>query len=181
MKITFRYVRPLTVPYARAHGPYVASTRVAWQTMGRWLDAQGARPRMRVSYGLFRDNPRVTAPELLRYDACIPLAGGFEEYEGAGINRQVLQGGTLAIYMHVGPIETTGELFSQLHAKELPERGLSVDADRPFLAVYLTDPTVTPEQHRRTELCVPVVPIRTPIASNGGEPLIAPEVLLAIA
>ena len=95
MKITYRNVRPLMVLYARAHGPYVTGTRAAWQSMGRWLYAHGARPRMRVSYGVFRGNPRVTAPELLRYDACIPLAAGLEEDGEVGIRRQVLTRGNL--------------------------------------------------------------------------------------
>jgi len=181
VKIIYRNVRPLTVLYARATGPYVNGTCAAWQNMGRWLDAQGARPRMRVSYGVFRDNPRITAPELLRYDACIPIATGLDEDEDAGIRRQTLQGGAYAVYTHVGAIEETGELFSDLRRKEIPARGLTVAEDRSFLAAYLTDPTITRESHRRTELCVPVVPIRTPIANNDGQPLIAPEVLLAIA
>lgn len=181
MKITYRYVRPLTVLYARALGPYVTGTCSAWQTMGRWLDAQGARPSMRVSYGVFHDNPRTTAPELLRYDACIPFVPGLEEDETTGIRRQVLRGGALAVCTHVGPIEETGTLFSNMHRKGIPARGLTVAQDRPFLAVYLTDPTVTPERHRRTELCVPVDPTRMPVASNDGQHLVSPEVLLAIA
>ena len=181
MKIISRHLRPLTVLYARAFGPYVTGTRAAWQTMGRWLDANGTRSRMRVSYGLFRDNPRITAPELLRYDACIPLVVGLEEDHAAGVSREVLPGGTYAVHTHVGAIEATGALFSDLYRNEIPARGLTIDEDRPFLAVYLTDPTVTRESHRRTELCVPVLPVRMPLASNDGEPLVAPEVLLAIA
>ena len=109
----------------------------------------------------------------------LPL--GSRKTREMGIRRQVLRGGTYAVYTHVGSIEETGELFSDLRRKEIPARGLTVAEDRSFLAVYLTDPTITRESHRRTELCVPVVPIRPPVASNDGEPLIAPEVLLAIA
>jgi AraC family transcriptional regulator len=159
----------------------VASTQAAWQTMGQWLDDQGARPLMRVSYGVFRDNPQTTALELVRYDACIPLAVGLEEDAEAGIRRQVVRGGAYAVYTHVGPIEETGKLFSDLYRKEIPARGLSAENDRPFQSVYLTDPTVTPGKYRRTELCVPIASVRMPLASNDGEPLIAPEVLLAIA
>lgn len=181
MKIAYRYVRPLTVLYVRALGPYVTSTRSAWQTMGDWLDAQGARPSMRVSYGVFHDNPRTTAPELLRYDACIPFVAGLEAGENALVRRQVLRGGAFAVCTHVGAIEETGAIFSDMHRKGIPARGITVAQDRPFLAAYLTDPTVTPEKHRRTELCVPVVPTRMPVASNDGRHLVSPEVLLAIA
>jgi hypothetical protein len=48
----------------------------------------------------------------------------------------------------------------------VPKRGLSVDYDRPFMAIYLNDPALTREIHRRTELCIPVLPIRMPLSSN---------------
>jgi hypothetical protein len=48
----------------------------------------------------------------------------------------------------------------------VPKRALSVDYDRPFMAIHLNDPAITREVHRRTELCVPVVPIPMPLASN---------------
>jgi DNA gyrase inhibitor GyrI len=181
VKIQNRYVRPLTVLYARSMGPYATATRDAWRTMGCWLDARDARSLMRISYGLFRDNPRTTAPQLLRYDACVPLVFGLEEDAAAGIRRQTLPGGAYAVHTHTGAIEATGAAFSQMRRDEIPARGLQIDSDRPFLAVYLTDPTVTVEKYRRTELCIPVVPILTPIENGDDAPLIAPEVLLAIA
>ena len=42
----------------------------------------------------------------------------------------------------------------------------SLDYDRPFLTIFLNDPSITREMHRRTELCVPVLPVRMPISSN---------------
>jgi DNA gyrase inhibitor GyrI len=144
-------------------------TTEAWKTMGRWLDGRRARPHMRVSYGLFRDNPRQTPAELLRYDACIPMAAGLEDDPAAGIRRQFLPGGAFAVYTHVGGFETTGQLFSQLYREEIPARGLEADEDRPFLAIYRTDPTVTREQFQRTELCVPVLPLPVSHASNDDE------------
>jgi AraC family transcriptional regulator len=181
VKIANRYIRPLTVLYARSMGPYATATRDAWLTMGGWLDARNARSLMRISYGLFRDDPRTTAPECLRYDACIPLVFGLEDDRAAGIGRQTLPGGAYAVHTHTGAIEATGGPFSQMRRDAIPARRLQIDTDRPFLAVYLTDPTVTLEKYRRTELCVPVAPIRTPLESNDDAPLVAPEVLLAIA
>ena len=34
------------------------------------------------------------------------------------------------------------------------------------MTIYLNDPSVTREMHRRTELCVPVLPIRMPLSGN---------------
>lgn len=169
MRVTYRYIRPLTVVYARSMGPYSESSRAAWRHLMAWVDRQNARSRVKQAQGFFRDNPRVTAPELLRYDACIPVAYGFDADPEAGIGRQTLPGGAYAVHTHVGSYAEAGEVFSQLHHDIVPKRGLSVDYDRPFLAVYLNDPAITREMHRRTELCVPVLPVRMPLSSNDDE------------
>lgn len=171
MKIAYRHMRPMTVLFARSTGPYAAAAEEAWRTMGQWLDARRARPLMRVSYGLFRDDPRTTAPELLRYDACIPLVIGLEDDGTGGIGRQILPGGAYAVRTHVGAIEATGQIFSELLRREIPARGLTIDEERAFLSVYPTDPTVPREMHRRTEICVPVYPLRMPLAGNSDAPL----------
>jgi DNA gyrase inhibitor GyrI len=124
---------------------------------------------MRVSYGLFRDNPRRVAAEILRYDACIPLVMGLQEDPAAGLHRQMLPSGTFAVHTHIGGLEPTGRLFSHLYREEIPARGLKVDADRPFLAIYRTDPTRTRDQFQRTELCVPVFALPVSCPNNDDE------------
>jgi len=166
VRVTYRYIRPLTVLFARSMGPYRASTLEAWQTMGAWLEARGTRKRVKQGYGFFRDNPEITAPELLRYDACVTVMPGLEADPAAGIGRQTLPGGAFAVYTHTGPYAETGTLMSHLHREIVPKRGLSVDYDRPFVAIYLNDPLLTREVHRRTELCVPVLPVRMPLSGN---------------
>ena len=47
-------------------------------------------------WGLFHDNPQMTSPELLRYDACVEARSGLNADPAAGICRQVLSGGTYA-------------------------------------------------------------------------------------
>ena len=128
--------------------------------MNGWLNERNLRHRLRHTYGFFHDNPATTAPALLRYDACVPIAPGLEADEAAGIARQTLPGGAFAVYTHVGAYEEMGALLSELHRRAVPQRGLKVDYARPFVAVYLNDPTVTRQMHRRTELCVPVLPVR---------------------
>jgi AraC family transcriptional regulator len=166
VRVTYRYIRPLTVVYARGTGPYEASCREAWQRMNGWLDRRQARSRVKQGYGYFRDNPRLTAPELLRYDACVPVTFGLDPEPETGIGRQTLPGGAYAVHTHVGSYAEIGELFSQLHREVVPKRGLSLDYDRPFVTIYLNDPSITREMHRRTELCVPVLPVRMPLSSN---------------
>ena len=59
-----------------------------------------------------------------------------------------------------------GEAFSKMRRITVAKRGLSIDFGRPFVAIYLNDPLVTREVHRRTELCIPVMPMRMPLSSN---------------
>ena len=64
------------------------------------------------------------------------------------------------------PTRDTGEAFSKMRRVTVAKRGLSIDFGRPFVAIYLNDPLVTREMHRRTELCIPVMPMRMPLSSN---------------
>jgi AraC family transcriptional regulator len=124
-----------------------------------------ARRQVKRAFGLFRDNPQTTPAELMRYDACVQMTPGWVADQEAGIGRQTLAGGTYAVHTHVGSYGSLGGLFSQLHREFVPRQGLSVDYDRAFLAIHLNDPQTTREVHRRTELCVPVIPL--PMAMRG--------------
>jgi AraC family transcriptional regulator len=166
VRVTYRYIRPMTVVYARSMGPYETSSREAWSRMNGWLDRRQARSRVKQGYGYFRDNPRLTAPELLRYDACVPVTFGLDPEPDDGIGRQTLPGGAYAVHTHVGPYSEIGPLLSCLHGEIVPKRGLTLDYDRPFVTIYLNDPAITREMHRRTELCVPVLPVRMPLSGN---------------
>jgi len=169
VRVGYRYIRPVTVLFARSMGPYQVSSREAWPMLGAWLDRHKVRHLAKLGYGYFHDNPLTTAPDLLRYDACVPMIPGFDADPSAGIGRQTLPGGAFAMHTHVGSYDTVGELFSRLHREVVPKRGLAVDYDRPFVAIYLNDPAITREMHRRTELCVPVIPVRMPLCSNDDE------------
>jgi AraC family transcriptional regulator len=179
LRVTYRYLRPMTVVYARGTGPYKLASEEAWARLNAWLARHEARPRVKQAYGYFRDNPRRTANDLLRYDACVPLMFGLEADAEAGIGRQTLPGGAYAVHTHVGSYAEVGELFSRLHMDVVPKRGLSLDYDRPFMTVHLNDPTLTREMHRRTELCVPVLPVRMPRSSNDDDALAANERLIS--
>jgi len=166
VRVAYRYIRPLTVVYVRSTGPYAASSAQAWQQMNAWLDSHRLRRQVKQGYGFLHDNPRLTAPELLRYDACVPVIAGLDGDGGSGVGRQTLQGGAYAVQTHVGSCAHLGQLYAQLHREIVPKRGLCADYDRPFITIYLNDPTVTREVHRRVELCVPVLPVRMTFPSD---------------
>jgi AraC family transcriptional regulator len=167
MRIIYRQTPPATMLYVRALGPYAESSREAWRQLEGWLDHHHARKGLRFGFGILHDNPKTTAPELIRYDACIPLAPLADLPPVEGIARRTLPAGTWAVHTHVGAYGEVGDVMSTLHRDLVPNRGLRVDYDRPFMVVYLNDPRVTREVHRRTELCIPVVAI--PMARAGND------------
>jgi AraC family transcriptional regulator len=179
MRVTYRYLPPTSVFFARGFGPYRSSCNAAWQRLDAWLDESGARRRVRQAFGIFHDNPRTTAPELVRYDACVPARSCADIEPGRGIHRQTLPGGACAVHVHTGPYANTAQLFSRLHTEMVPKRGLTIDYGRPFLAIYLNDPRTTPEVHRRTELCIPVVPM--PMSASSNDDSLAASDAIAIA
>jgi AraC family transcriptional regulator len=160
VRVTYRHIRPVTVIFARATGGYHVAARDAWERLNSWLTQHDARRHIKRGFGLFHDNPQATAPELLRYDACVELMTGIDAEPAAHIGRQTLGGGTYAVHTHVGGYEQVGGLLSQLHREWVPKQGLAVDYDRPFMAIHLNDPLRTREVHRRSELCIPVLPLR---------------------
>jgi AraC family transcriptional regulator len=159
VRVTYRYIPPLSVLYARRLGPYPSSAHAAWLAMNRWLELRQLRRQVIRGFGFLHDNPQCTPPELLRFDACVMVRTNVQADAEAGIGRQMLEGGTYAVHPHIGSYATAGRVLSDLHRDVVPKRGLLVDYDRPFIVAYLNDPLVTREVHRRTELCVPVLPI----------------------
>ena len=183
MRVAYRQIRPAAVLYARSTGGYQASAKDAWDRLNAWLARHEVRRQVKRGFGLFHDNPEVTPPELLRYDACVELITGIDADPAAGICRQMLSGGTYGVHTHVGGYQQVGGLLSGLHRDWVPKQGLAVDYDRPFMAIHLNDPHVTREMHRRTELCIPVLPISVSLpAENTGtdEDFVSPLMRRAI-
>jgi AraC family transcriptional regulator len=149
----------VSVVHVRCTGPYHTSAVEAWQKLHQWLAKNELSRRMKRGFGLFHDNPQITRPEQLRYDACTDIGAGVDPDFAEGMGRQTLPGGAYAVHVHVGSYDAIGQLFSELHREWVPKQGMKADYDRPFLAIHLNDPVMTREVHRRTELCVPVMPL----------------------
>lgn len=167
MRITYRYIRPCAVLYFRSVGAYAQSVEKAWLGITSWLEATNARHLVRRGFGVFHDDPTTTASDALRFDACIIAAEGAPDADpDAGVGWCTLAGGAYAVHTHIGEYQGTGSLFSKMRHETVAKRGLSLDLGRPFVAIHLNDPIFTRAVHRRTDLCVPVLPIRLPLSDN---------------
>jgi len=156
MKVEIKTIDPVRVAFVRHTGPYdeVGET---WGRLCAWAGPRGLLgPDMRM-FGASHDDPEVTPPEKIRYDACLAVD---EDFEGEGeIGIQILAGGDYAVTLHAGPYQKLGDtyaaLFGQWFAPTTHEPG-----DSPCLEFYLNDPENTPPEDLLTEICVPIAGTR---------------------
>jgi AraC family transcriptional regulator len=153
MKITIVDRQPTTVAYLRHVGPYGRPLADFWMTkVAPWMETNGLMGRPR--YGISHDDPGITAPEKLRYDAAVEVPNGFV---GAGDHQMtVLPGGKYACGSFKGTNEQVGEAWAWLLRDWLPASGMQLDS-RPFFEYYPIDASFDQATGEfESELCIPV-------------------------
>lgn len=156
MKVTIVERQPTTVAYLRHVGPYGSAVSQFWITkVDPWMETNGLYGRPR--YGISLDDPGITAPEKLRYDAAVEVPSDFA---GAGeYQKTVLPGGKYAVGKFKGNDAEVGEAWNWLLRDWLPASGMQLDS-RPFFEHYPVEATYD----RKTgafecEICIPVTPL----------------------
>ncbi len=140
------------VAYVRHTGPYIECAK-AWETLcGNPKVASTFGPNSQFM-GLCYDDPDVTAPEKIRYDACVTVQEGFQPIDA--IQVQKIEGGKFASVVHQGSYKKLHETYKWLFSQWLPNSNEN-PKDMPSLEVYLNDPTETPEEDLRTEIRIPL-------------------------
>ena len=115
------------------------------------------RPLGKPRYGISHDDPDVTAPEKLRYDAAVEVG---PDFVGAGSHHKtVLPGGRYAVGKFDGNDREVGEAWAWLIRDWLPDSGMQLDS-RPFFEHYPVGSQYDEATGRfECEICIPVVPL----------------------
>lgn len=140
--------------FMRHIGPY----QEVGQTWGRfcgWVGQNGLFGPNTKLFGMSHDDPEVTPPDKLRYDACIVVGDDFEPRDDVGV--QEVAGGEYAVALHCGPYENFKQTYAAIYGQWIPANGRE-PADGPAIEVYLNDPNSTKPEDLRTEVCVPLKP-----------------------
>lgn len=153
MEVRIENIEPTKVIFVRHTGPY-QDCETAWNTLCGWACPKGLCEVGTSKFiGVCYDDPQVTPPEKIRYDACIVID---REVEGEGeIGTQTLEGGEYAITTHKGPYTTIEKSYAQLMGQWLPQSGKQL-RNAPCFEVYLNDPKATPPEDLLTELHLPL-------------------------
>lgn len=156
MKVTIVDRQPTTIAYLRHVGPYGKAVSDFWiKKVAPWMETNGLYGRTR--FGISRDDPGVTAPEKLRYDAAVEVP---ETFVGAGDHQKtVIPGGKYAVGRFRGNDIQVGDAWAWLLREWLPASGMQLDS-RPFFEAYPVDVTYDRKTGEfECDICVPVTPL----------------------
>jgi len=152
LEVRVERVPPTRVIFVRHVGPY-KECGTAWCTLYQWAFPKGlCLPTSKV-IGLAHDDPEVTAPAQLRYDACITVGQNVEP--GGNVGVQEIAGGEFAITRHHGSYEGLPQTYFRLCGEWLPASGREVRS-APAFEVYINNPQVTPPDKLLTDVYLPL-------------------------
>ena len=153
MQVELRTLPKTRIAFVRHVGPY-DEVSATWETLTDWAGLNGLFDGETQFFGACFDDPEVTSPERLRYDACITVGGDCEADGEIGI--QVLRGGRYAVTLHEGAYSRLGETYAALFGRWFATQSYE-PGPAPCFEFYLNDPDSTEPDDLLTEVWVPVV------------------------
>jgi AraC family transcriptional regulator len=154
MKVEIKNIEKMRVAFVRHVGPYDQVGK-AWDRLCTTLGKAGYLGSGSQFIGISYDDPDVTAPEKIRYDACITVDESFES-EG-DIAVQTIGGGEYAVTTHFGPYTELSQTYRKLFGQWLLDSGREPGSE-PCIEFYLNDPDGTEPEDLLTDICLPLKP-----------------------
>jgi len=154
MEASIKNLPPRKVVFIRHVGPYV-EVGVSWGKLCSWAGPRGLLGPGATMLGLSHDDPEVTPPDKLRYDACIVVPDDAPVQPEGEVGVQVIPGGDHAVTIHKGPYEQLKETYAALCGQWIPAHGRE-PRSAPSVEVYLNDPGQTAPEELLTEINIPL-------------------------
>jgi AraC family transcriptional regulator len=142
----------MRVAFARHVGAY-DEVGSAWQRLMSWAVRSGLLGPAATMIGIVHDDPEVTPPDKMRYDAAIPVDDSVKPDKDIGI--QQLDAGRYAIATHRGPYNRIGDTYARLCGEWLPGSGRELSAG-PALEFYRNSPMTAAPENLITDIYLPI-------------------------
>ncbi len=152
MKVEIKTLEEMKVAFVRHVGPYNQCAK-AWETLCTWMGAQGLLGADTSFIGLCYDDPEVTPPDKIRYDACVTVDKDFKPADE--IDVQTIPGGKFAVTTHLGAYEKLNETYAKIMGQWLPHNDKTLRM-KPCLEIYLNDPESTEPEDLITDIYIPI-------------------------
>lgn len=153
MDVRIEELATMQVVFARGVGPYQLVAQQAWQRLCAWAGPRGLFGPTTLCLGICHDDPEVTPPDKIRYDAAMTISRPVTPEGDIGV--QEIPAGKYAVATHHGPYEKLGETWGQLCGQWLPRSGRRLRS-APSFEIYRNDPNTTPPQDLVTDLYAPI-------------------------
>jgi AraC family transcriptional regulator len=153
-RATIETLEPLRVAFCRHVGPY-DECGGAWDRLMTWAGSEGLIGAGACFIGLCHDDPEITAPEKVRYDACITIDRDVKPAGEFGV--QTIEGGPHARATHFGPYNEIERTYVRLLGHWAPRSGRAIRA-MPCLEMYLNSPENTEPEDLVTDVYLPLEP-----------------------
>lgn len=152
MKAEVKQVPKIRVACVRHVGPY-AECEPAFQKLFTCKVLHfGANTKL---LGICYDDPEITEPAKIRYDACVTVPNDFQPPAESGIEVKEIGGGKYAITTHLDPYSTLYQTYRTLAGKWIPQNGFECRSEPPF-EIYVNTPRDTSPEKLITHIHIAV-------------------------
>jgi AraC family transcriptional regulator len=152
LTVSIRSVPTMHIAFMRHVGPYerVGET---WGKLFAWAGPRGLLGLRIKIVGVVHDDPEVTPPERIRYDAGLIVNQDVKPAGEVGV--QDIGGGAYAVAEHRGPYAGLGDTYATLCGQWLPVAGRE-PRSAAALEIYCNSPRDTAPQDLLTEIYIPL-------------------------
>lgn len=150
----FREINDIKVLYVTAIGVYGDhNTENAWSSACKFAGRHNLFAPDSQFIGISYDDPRITEPELCRYEACISIKNDIKPDGKIGV--KTIGGGRYAVFKVTGPYTLLAPSYDYIFGKWVPQSNVEL-RNEPNFEKYLKSADTTPQNELETEIWVPV-------------------------
>jgi len=152
MEVTIKNYEDVKVVYVRHNGPYYECGK-AWEKLHESQEIISQIDMNTLCMGLGYDDAERTAPDKIRYDACISIKD--ESVIPEGFDIKTVEGGKFAVHRHIGSYTGLAEKYQWIYGVWLPDSERQLRPN-PAMEIYVNSPTDTDEDKLITDICIPI-------------------------
>lgn len=140
--------------YYRMHGAYQTLDYAgAWEKLWGQVKAQKLFTKGIQMIGLPHDDPKITAEDKIRYDACLII---HKDAKPTGdIGAKTLKGGKFAVFLYQGSYKYFAEVYDYIFNEWLLNNDYEL-RDAPTRERYISHPDRVAEEKLKTEFYIPI-------------------------
>lgn len=148
-------LKSIQVIGARETGCYAEAAPTAWGRVMKFAYSNRLMDKAVRSIGISHDDPSVTAPDHIRYDACLDI--DIIPSREDNLKKYTLAGGKYAVFLHKGAYENFPQTYAHIYNEWLPESDQKLRDEEPCFEIYLNrDPRKTKPENLKTEIYIPL-------------------------